>query len=183
MSSKISVPILETDRLILRGHRVEDFDESAAMWADPVVVRHIGGTPSSREQSWSRLLHYGGHWLHLGFGYWVVAAKSDGRFLGEIGLADYRRDTSPSMSGMPEAGWVLKTDAHGQGYATEAVTRMLEWADTSLEAAKTVCMIDPAYAPSINVARKSGYAHEVVGRYGDRPALFMERARKRARRS
>ncbi len=41
------VPILETERLRLRGHRRDDFAASAAMWADPIVTRYIGGKPLS----------------------------------------------------------------------------------------------------------------------------------------
>lgn len=43
--------VLETERLILRPHRVEDFPDVAALWADPVVVRHISGVQSTPEAS------------------------------------------------------------------------------------------------------------------------------------
>ena len=171
------VPILETERLLLRGHRIDDYPQSAAMWADPLVVAHISGNPLTEEQSWSRLLRYSGHWYHLGFGYWVVESRSDGAFLGEVGFAEYRRETKPSLKGKPEAGWVFKADAHGKGYATEAVTKMLQWADINLDFDQTACMFDPAHSASINVARKTGYSNEVIGRYGQRETLFMERAR------
>ncbi len=36
----MSVPVLETERLILRGHRLEDFAAYAAMWADPIVTKY-----------------------------------------------------------------------------------------------------------------------------------------------
>ena len=178
MIYKDLVPILETERLLLRGHRTDDYSESASMWSDPLVVMHISGIPSTKEQSWSRLLRYSGHWSHLGFGYWVVESKIDRAFLGEVGFADYRRDTNPSLRGKPEAGWVFKTDAHGKGYATEAVTGMLKWADINLEFTQTACMFDPSYSASINVARKTGYSNEIVGRYGGHETLFMERVRR-----
>ena len=171
------VPILETERLRLRGHRTKDFEESAAMWADPQVVAHISGTPSTAEQSWARLLRYTGHWQHLGFGYWVVESKADGAFIGEVGFADYHRDTTPGITGRPEAGWALKTAAHGKGYATEAVSAMLDWADRNLDAEQTVCLLDPTYSASINVARKVGYAGDVLGTYGSLETLFMYRLR------
>ena len=38
------------------GHRREDFDACAAMWANPDVVRYIGGKPFTREEVWARLL-------------------------------------------------------------------------------------------------------------------------------
>ena len=39
----MTVPVIETERLILRGHRLDDFEGLAAMWADPEVTRYIGG--------------------------------------------------------------------------------------------------------------------------------------------
>ena len=172
------VPILETERLILRGHRIEDFENSEEMWADFRVVEHISGTPSTREQSWSRLLRYSGHWQLLGFGYWAVTTRSDGAFIGEVGFAYYQRDTTPSIEGIPEAGWVLRSEAHGNGYATEAVSRSLLWADDKLSADKTVCLIDPSYTASINVAKKCGYGNEQIGNYKSQKTLFLERNRK-----
>ncbi|GGX52322.1 N-acetyltransferase [Tateyamaria omphalii] len=171
-------PALHTDRLILRGHRAEDFDASAAMWADPDVVALISGKPSTKEQSWTRLLSYSGHWLHLGFGFWVVECKKTATFLGEVGFADRRRNTLPNLDGTPEAGWVFKTDAHGQGYATEAVTRMLEWADERLEYNQTSCIFDPEHSGSIKVAEKAGFSNKVLGTYGALETLFMWRTRK-----
>ncbi len=113
-----SVPELETDRLILRPHVREDFDESYALWSDETVTRFIGGKPFSREEVWSRLLRYAGHWALLGYGYWVIREKNSGRFVGEIGFADYQRDIEPPL-GAPEIGWALMPSMHGIGYATE----------------------------------------------------------------
>lgn len=62
MPNHILAPVLSTDRFILRGHRTSDFDDSAAMWADPEVVAMISDEPSTEVQSWTRLLSYTGHW-------------------------------------------------------------------------------------------------------------------------
>src|SRR3954471_2867828 len=62
----------------MRGHALADLAGSAAMWADPAVVRHITGKPSTPEESWSRLLRYGGLWTLLGFGYWLVEEREVG---------------------------------------------------------------------------------------------------------
>ena len=37
--------VLETDRLVLRRHRLDDFPHAARMWGDPAVTRHVGGRP------------------------------------------------------------------------------------------------------------------------------------------
>jgi len=170
-------PVLETDRLILRPHRVEDFDDVTALWADPEVVRFIGGVASTRQASWGRLLRYIGHWQALGFGYWVVEARGDGRFLGEVGFADYQRDITPSLDGFPEAGWVLVSAAHGRGYASEAVQCMHQWADEVKGWSETVCIFDPDHSASQHVARKAGYEVSGEAIYEGLQTLVMRRHR------
>lgn len=67
-----SAPAIDTPRLALRAHTVDDFADCVALWANPDVTRHITGTPSTPEATWARLLRYAGHWTLLGYGYWAV---------------------------------------------------------------------------------------------------------------
>jgi RimJ/RimL family protein N-acetyltransferase len=151
------VPIVETKRLRMRGHRLDDFSDCAAMWADPIVTRHIGGKLFSEEETWARFLRYLGHWLLMGFGYWAIEEKETGSFVGELGFADFKRDIEPSIKGVPELGWVLASRVHGKGYATEAVRAALAWGESHFAKARTVCMIHPQNLASIRVAEKCGY--------------------------
>jgi RimJ/RimL family protein N-acetyltransferase len=112
------VPVIETERLILRGHRIEDFAACASIWSDPEVVHYIGGKPLTREDVWARLLRYAGHWQWMGFGMWAVEEKATGAFAGDLGFAEYKRDIEPPILGVPEIGWVLAPRAQGKGYAT-----------------------------------------------------------------
>jgi len=169
------VPVLETERLKLRGHRLDDFAQCAAMWADPVVTRYIGGKAFTEEESWTRFLRYIGHWLLLGFGYWVAEEKGSGKFVGEIGFADYKRELEPSLKGMPEIGWVLASGAHGRGYATEAVRAAVEWGDGHFELGRTACIIAPENLASIRVAEKCGYREWQHATYKGRPTLMFVR--------
>lgn len=86
----MDTPVIETGRLILCAHRLSDFTLLAEMWADPDVVRFIGGKPFTREESWVRLLRLLGHWKLLGFGYWAVELKESGRFIGVDNAASIR---------------------------------------------------------------------------------------------
>ena len=168
-------PSLATERLVLSRHTLDDFEDCAAMWGDPEVTRYIGGHPSSREDVWSRLLRYAGHWSVLGFGYWAIREKSSGSFAGEIGFADFKRDIEPSFQGAPEIGWALARWAHGRGYATEAVCAAHAWGDTRFEGMRTVCMIAPENAPSIRVAEKTGYREFARTTYKTKPTILFER--------
>jgi RimJ/RimL family protein N-acetyltransferase len=171
----IAVPEIETDRLRLRGHRLDDFDDALAMWSDPTVTRFIGVKPSSEQQTWSRLLGYAGHWAMLGFGYWALEEKASGRFVGELGFADFRRDIDTSMRNAPELGWALTSRVHGKGYATEAVRAAIAWGDTRFGSARTVCLINPDNVASIRVAEKCGYQKFKQTLFNDQPILFFER--------
>lgn len=171
------IPILETERLVLRGHRVDDLDATAAMWGDPKVVRHIGGKPFTRTECWTRLLRYVGHWALLGYGYWVITERSSGKFIGEGGLADFKRDLHPPLTA-PEVGWALIPSAHGRGYATEAVTRILQWSETVLGAERTVCLIDPGNEASFRVAQKVGFVQYAETLFAGQPTWVLERLRR-----
>ncbi|NKN36734.1 GNAT family N-acetyltransferase [Agrobacterium sp. a22-2] len=172
-----AVPVLETARLRMRGHEVRDFEASASMWTDERVIRFITGKPSTRAESWSRLLRYIGHWQALSFGYWVVEDRETGAFLGEVGFADFKRDIVPPLDGIPEIGWALVPSAHGRGIATEAVTAALQWADRHIAGSHTVCLFDPEHTASLRVAEKAGYVHKADAVYFGNPTLVMERAK------
>jgi RimJ/RimL family protein N-acetyltransferase len=169
------VPTLETERLKLRGHRLEDFNHCAAMWADANVTRFVGGKPLTEEESWRRMLGYVGHWSLLGFGYWVAEEKATGKFVGEIGFADYKRDLEPSLKGVPEIGWVLASHAHGRGYATEAVRAAVGWGDAHFPAQRTAYIISPENIASVRVAVKCGYREFANATYRGHPTVMYVR--------
>jgi RimJ/RimL family protein N-acetyltransferase len=170
-----SAPILETERLRLRGHTLLDFEPMLVMWTDPEVTRFVGGKPSTRDEVWSRLLRYIGHWAALGYGYWAVEERASGAFIGDIGIADFQRDLDPPLDGVPEVGWSLTPAAHGKGYATEAVKAAVEWGDNHFVSPRMVCMISPENAASIRVAEKCGFRRYAEVIYKNRPNLLFER--------
>ena len=169
----MTAPILETERLTLSGHRAEDLDDCLAMWSDPGVVRYIGGKPSGREEVWARLLRYVGHWAVSGYGFWQIRERASGRFVGEVGLADFKRDIAISFAGAPETGWVLMPWAHGKGFATEAMTAVLAWSDAAHP--RTMCLIDPGNAASHRVAAKVGYRELARADYKGENVVVLER--------
>ncbi|MFW5661124.1 MAG: GNAT family N-acetyltransferase [Oceanicaulis sp.] len=171
----MNAPELRTDRLILRETRLQDFEPCAALWGDERVVRHIGGRVSSPSESWARMLRFPGLWALLGYGYWTLVDRETGRFCGQAGLADFKRELSVDITGVPEAGWVLSPAVHGRGYATEAMTAILGWADGALDDPETCCIIDPENTASLNVARKLGYAHAEDASLGGAATIVLWR--------
>ena len=124
---------------------------------------------------WARLLTLVGHWTLLGFGYWAVEEKASGRYIGEIGLSDFKREIEPSFAGTPEIGWVLSPETHGKGYATEGARAAIEWGERNLPSTRTVCIIAPENAPSIRVAEKLGYREFARSTFRNEPIVLFER--------
>ncbi|AYG58708.1 N-acetyltransferase [Rhizobium jaguaris] len=169
------VPTLMTERLILRAHRLEDFEDYAAFWTQEDLVRYIGGEPSTREQAWSRLLRYAGMWHYLGFGFFAVEERHSGRFIGEVGFLDLHRDMVPTTEGTLEAGWGITPSLHGKGYATEAVSAAIAWADEKFSGRRMTCIIDPENTSSLRVAEKVGFRRIGEVMYKDKPNVMFER--------
>ena len=172
--AKIDIPEIETSRLLLRGHKASDFESLAAMWAHPLVVQHITGVPSTESQSWARLLNYTGHWAHQGFGYWAMVEKSTGHYIGDIGIADFKRDIVPSLKGRHEMGWILAPHVHGKGYAYEALQAVIAWGKSHLEKPSLVCIIDPQNTASIRLALKVGFREVMKTSYMGNPTILFE---------
>jgi RimJ/RimL family protein N-acetyltransferase len=169
------VPIVETERLRLRAFRESDLEAQAKVMGDPEVVRHLGGTPFSREETWRRIAMASGLWSLLGYGYWAVERKEDGAYLGQAGFADFKRDLQPSIEGGPEMGWIFAPCAQGQGYASEAVAAGLEWIDRALNPPEVTAIIDHLNAPSIRVAEKAGFTVREEAIYRGVPILLFRR--------
>ena len=170
-----NVPVLETERLVLRGHTLEDFPAYAAMWADPQVTKFIGGKPFSEEEAWGKFLRTFGQWMVMGFGFWSVVERSTGKRVVEVGFVEGRRDIVPSLIGVPECGWSLATHAHGKGYATEAVNAALVWGDAHFGKVRMACIIAPENVASLRVAEKTGFRVAQRTTYRGEPTLMLYR--------
>jgi RimJ/RimL family protein N-acetyltransferase len=170
-----TAPIVETPRLRLRGFRASDLDPQAQAMSHPEVVRHLGGSPMSREDTWRKILASPGLWALLGYGYWVAERREDGAYLGQVGFADFKRDMSPAIEGIPEMGWIMAPQAQSQGYATEAVLGALAWADRALGRREIVAIISHGNGASIRVAEKGGFSVREEAVYKGEPILLFRR--------
>jgi RimJ/RimL family protein N-acetyltransferase len=168
-------PPLETPRLRLRAFGEEDLAAWAATMGDPEIVRHLGGTPFGREDTWRRILSATGLWSIYGYGYWAVERKEEGDLIGQVGFSDFKRDMAPSIEGLPEMGWIFAPHGQGKGYAREAVEAALAWADEKLRAPVIPAIIDPENAASIRLAGRCGFAEREDALYRGAPILLFRR--------
>jgi len=171
-----AIPVIKTDRLILRGPVADDFPAYAAMWGDPAVTRFIGGVPLSEEETWGKFLRAFGQWALLGFGSWAVTEKDSGARIGEVGFLEGRREIVPALIDTPECGWAFASHAHGKGYATEAVRAALAWGEEHFGKVRLACIIAPENAASLRLAAKVGFriAHHTIYKSEPTELLFRD---------
>ena len=141
-------PRLETERLILRQWRKDDFERYAEMFAAP-ETHHIGG-PLALGDAWRRFLQMPGAWAIQGFAMFAIEEKRSGSFMGQAG------PWQPAGWPGTEVGYALHPEAWGKGYATEACTAAMDWAFDHLGWTDIIHSIDVANTASQNVAKRLG---------------------------
>ena len=169
------VPVLQTERLILRGHRLEDFPAHAAMWSDERTLRHTGGRLRNEEELWLRFLRNEGQWTLTGTGMWAVEEKASGAYAGMVGFIFAKRMMDIPYRDAPEMGWAIVPDSHGKGFAREAVTKALVWGEAQLKADTIWCMIKPGNLASLKVAAGAGFREAGRAQYNDAEMLTFLR--------
>lgn len=115
--------MLETERLILREMREEDFQALFRVLGDPEIARHYPYSfDETRVRSWiGRNIE---RYRIFGFGLWAVCLKETGELIGDCGL------TMQLIGGVikPEIGYHIRKDMQRKGYAREAATAVRDWA-------------------------------------------------------
>lgn len=142
------IPVIETERLILRAPELRDLDAYAAHKGSD-RSRHEGG-PYTPTQVWHEFIGGLGHWMVRGYGCWAIEEKATGRFAGLAGVTrhlNYPED---------ELGWTLVAEAEGRGIAHEASITARDHARAHLGRDELVSYIDPDNARSIRLAERLG---------------------------
>jgi RimJ/RimL family protein N-acetyltransferase len=139
---------IETERLRLRPVCPDDVEELVRLHEDPEVAKYMG----VRDRDWYewRIGASLEEWAERGHGFVVVLDSESGRFLGRTGLKFW------TEFGETELGWVLRPEARGDGYATEAARAVLDWGFENLEVPYVTAMIRPGNDASVAVAERLG---------------------------
>ena len=143
------IPVIETERLILRAPRAGD----EGPWMDFLETdrsRFIGGT-LPRERSWRSFGTVIGHWTLRGWGQYVLEDRATGAPIGMVG------PWFPEGWPEHELGWTIWSVAHeGRGLAAEAMIPVRLHAYRVLGWTTAVSYIDPQNARSIALAERLG---------------------------
>jgi len=143
---------LRTERLRLRRSQPEDAEAISAYRSDPEVRAHQGWHDTSPgyirreiEEMLARTPGEPGGWIQF-----TVEAADTGQLVGDVGM---RVDEEP---GVVLVGYTISPDQQGNGYATEAVGAMVDYAFETLGADMVRAYAEATNVASIRVAEKVG---------------------------
>jgi RimJ/RimL family protein N-acetyltransferase len=151
------VPLLATDRLVLRGWTDADKAPFATMNADPRVMELFPSVLSADESD-ALIARTMEAFREVGFGLWAVERRTDRALLGFVGLA--APAWVAAFTPCVEIGWRLAFDAWGRGYATEAARAVLEFAFERLRLNEVVSLTTVANDRSRAVMERLGMSHD-----------------------
>ncbi|MEL6876747.1 MAG: GNAT family N-acetyltransferase [Pseudomonadota bacterium] len=143
----------ETERLILRDWREEDWEPFWDGTNTPAVMKWLGGLAdeAGRADARERLEGYRRDHGHT---FWVVESKEDGAILGFCGLKRCNEPKGPI--GDMEAGWRLREDAWGKGYAKEAAIATLQLGFERFAAPHVIALTVDGNEPSWRLMKRLG---------------------------
>jgi RimJ/RimL family protein N-acetyltransferase len=144
----MTIPTLQTERLILRAMRVEDFPAYAEIMASPRSV-FMGG-PFDQRAAWGMFCHDLALWILYGHGALMIDVRDTGECVGQIGI------NHGPLFPEKELGWLLYEGFEGNGYATEAATAMRDWARDTLKLPTLVSYFDSENHRSMAVSARLG---------------------------
>jgi [ribosomal protein S5]-alanine N-acetyltransferase len=148
---------LQTERLILRPHRVDDWPAVAAYADHPDVLRYRPDDVRTAEQMRAHLEHLvAAQQREPRTSYhFAVVLKVEQRLIGWCGLSIKDRERE-----IAELGYDLDRAYWGLGYMTEAARALVGWGFTAVHLHRIVAECHPANVASQRIMQKLGMTYE-----------------------
>lgn len=150
------LPVLETDRLLLRKFTDDDVDAVFDYGRDPDVARFVTWKPhvthdDARVFVQAAMAHYAAGRI----GPWAVVLKGEDRLIGSAGFVNWQPEHARA-----EVGYALHQSYWGRGLATEALREIARFAFAVMQVNRLVALCDPENVASARVMEKVGMRYE-----------------------
>lgn len=147
--------VTQSDRLILREWREEDWDRFYEVMNTPAVMRHLGGV-QDRETWLAAKSRIEGFSRDFGHTFWIIEDRMTGELQGFCGLKRVNCPDAGALAGTPEVGWRLRESAWGKGIAKEAAIASLDLAFGRFGYSEAVALTVEANVESHGLMRRLG---------------------------
>lgn len=152
---------IETQRLILRHFRPEDFEQLAPILADPQGMKYSRtGNVLSVLETQAKIQGYINSYQKHGFGKWAIILKEHNQLIGYCGIAIEPVDNKLER----ELGYRLDHHFWNQGLATEAAKAAVQYGFEQLKFPYILGIVERQNKASVRVLEKLGmqYLRETV---------------------
>ena len=166
----VDIPVIETERLILREPREADLPAVAAFLASE-RSGFVGGNDADPWKAWALFASGLGHWFLRGYGFWTLQDRQTGRPAGRVGF------TFPPIWSEPELGWQVYDGFEGQGLAYEAAMAARAAGPRLFGLDGVISHVDPANTRSRRLAERMGAAVERESELLGKPVLIYRHPR------
>ena len=151
-----NIPLMETDRLILRKMMVKDYEDMYLYACRPEVTKYLTWKPHTSPMYTKDYLEYIATKYSLGEFYdWAVIDKYDQKMIGTCGFTRF-----DFHSNSAEIGYVLNPEYWGKGYATEAVKAVMKFGFETLGVVRIEAKYMNGNDASRRVMEKVGMSYE-----------------------
>ena len=149
---------LQTPRLILRRFVMDDADAIYHGWAtDERCIRYISQTAHKDIEDTLMRLSFWIDEYEDGALNWAIECKEDGQLIGNI-----KTEKLEKQNAYCELGYCLNFDRHGKGYATEALSAVLDYLLTDCKFHKISACHQKSNPASGRVMQKAGMTYEAT---------------------
>jgi RimJ/RimL family protein N-acetyltransferase len=144
--------LFETERLIVRRLTHSDGEAMAAIYGDAETVQFVGDSiPLSLDEClrWVDVTDTNFH--RRGYGMVAFCMKDSGELIGCGGLVH------PDQQVQAEVKYAFRRDFWGQGFATEAISGLIQFARINWKVGRVIATVAPGNTPSQKVLSKLGF--------------------------
>ena len=152
-----SIPVLETERLILRGFTYNDIERYLGFFSDPDVQKYLGDLPIPKDNKSARqwVDNMNGRCLKSKLVItWCIELRSNSDVVGRIDLGGFIRKS------MADIAYYLSKEYWNKGIMSEAVEEVVKFGFEHLGLHRIQATVLPENIYSLKILKKNGFREE-----------------------
>ena len=142
---------IQTDRLIVRAFRPDDWRDLFDYLSRPEIYEFEPGVPIDAEEARVMAVQ-----RSKGRAFWAVEFRAEGRMIGHL----YFQPVEPEELETYELGYIFDPAYQRHGYATEAARALVDDALAGMGVRRVIAQCSPANTASWRVLEKIGFVRE-----------------------
>jgi ribosomal-protein-alanine N-acetyltransferase len=145
------MPLIETERLLIRQFELSDFSDLHEYLAEPSTYAFEPGKPVTMDEAKELTIQ-----RSKGNDFLAVVLKENRKMIGHL----YFKQLDPEERRTWELGYIFNPKYHRKGYASEASSAITNYAFAKYSAHRIMARCNPANTASWKLLERIGYVRE-----------------------